>query len=178
MFSISLKVVRLVILVMPRHVGPQQRENAVALLAAGVHTIPEIATLCSTTRQSVHRWKKNLKSFSTATSPYCRPGPPRCIEPPQFDALLQLLFEKPDTYLDEAVVFLWDEFRLQVSLKTVSKHLREVNWSKKKVSKVLLTMKKQLAVLTLRRLVYLLRNVANSFEMRTSLRCRNTPQNS
>jgi hypothetical protein len=47
------------------------------------------------------------------------------------DALRERLIEKPDMYLDEMIVFLWDDFRILVSPLTVSRALASISWSKK-----------------------------------------------
>ena len=47
-------------------------------------------------------------------------------------ALLDYLWVKPDRYLDELVLYLWDEFNTFVSPSTVSRDLKAAGWSKKK----------------------------------------------
>lgn len=47
------------------------------------------------------------------------------------EALLELLDEYPDFYLDELQEFLWVEYELQVSLSTVSRTLKSCGWSTK-----------------------------------------------
>ena len=52
------------------------------------------------------------------------------------DALCEHLLEKPNQYLDEMVVFLWDEFRVSVSSSAVSRALKSIGWSKKTCRRV------------------------------------------
>lgn len=47
-------------------------------------------------------------------------------------ALCDHLFEKPDLYQDEMVLFLWDEFRVLVTVHSIGRALKSINWSKKK----------------------------------------------
>ena len=46
-------------------------------------------------------------------------------------ALQQHLLEKPGLYLDEMVVFLWDEFEGIVTTLSISRALRSIGWLKK-----------------------------------------------
>lgn len=45
-------------------------------------------------------------------------------------ALREHLLEKPELYLDEMVVFLWDEFEVLVMMATISRALAAIGWSK------------------------------------------------
>lgn len=118
---------------MGRHVATTQREQAVTMLESGFYTLDEIAEATSMSVRSVQRYRENLRLFGNSQSPHVVTGPRRQIEPQIFDALIELLIQRPDTYLDEAVVFLWDEFRVLVSVQTVSATLREAGWTRKKV---------------------------------------------
>ena len=42
------------------------------------------------------------------------------------DALCDHLLEKPDQYIDEMVVFLWDEFEVLVTTSTLSRALASI----------------------------------------------------
>lgn len=52
------------------------------------------------------------------------------------EVLKEHLFEKPELYLEEMVVFLWDEFDVLVSPSSISKALRSINWCKKTARRV------------------------------------------
>jgi len=51
-------------------------------------------------------------------------------------ALREHLLEKPELYLDEMVVFLWDEFEVLVTTATISRALASIGWSKKTAHRV------------------------------------------
>jgi transposase len=46
-------------------------------------------------------------------------------------ALCDHLLEKPGSYVDEMVIFLWDEFRVRVTNSSLKRALASVGWSKK-----------------------------------------------
>lgn len=46
-------------------------------------------------------------------------------------ALQQHLLEKPGPYLDEMVIFLWDELQVVVTAMSISRALKSISWSKK-----------------------------------------------
>jgi hypothetical protein len=47
------------------------------------------------------------------------------------NALCHHLLEKPQLYLDEMAIFLWDEFQVRVEPWTISRALKREGWSKK-----------------------------------------------
>ena len=52
------------------------------------------------------------------------------------EALCEHLLEKPELYLEEMVVFLWDEFDVLVSTSSISRALKSICWSKKAARRV------------------------------------------
>jgi transposase len=52
------------------------------------------------------------------------------------NALYEHLLEKPDLYQDEMVLFLLDEFDIQVSTQSIGRMLRSNGWTKKKIRRV------------------------------------------
>ena len=52
------------------------------------------------------------------------------------DVLREHLLEKPELYLEEMAVFLWDEFDVLVSPSSISGALRSINWLKKTARRV------------------------------------------
>jgi transposase len=76
------------------------------------------------------------ESRGLATAPLNGRGRRRSITPPMLDALLQHLLEKPDLYLEEMEVFLWDEFEVRIPKSTISRTLRSAGWSKKTARRV------------------------------------------
>jgi hypothetical protein len=51
-------------------------------------------------------------------------------------ALCEHLLEKPELYLEEMAVFLWDEFEVLVLTCNISRALKSVGWSKKAACRV------------------------------------------
>jgi hypothetical protein len=47
------------------------------------------------------------------------------------EALQEYLLERPDRYLDELAVFLWDEFEALIPSCTIGKTLKSAGWSRK-----------------------------------------------
>jgi hypothetical protein len=47
------------------------------------------------------------------------------------EALCDRLLEKPGLYVDEMAIFLWDEFRVQITNSSLKRALTSVGWSKK-----------------------------------------------
>ena len=58
------------------------------------------------------------------------------MTPLMLETLLDLLSERPDLYLDEMAVFLWDRFDELLSKSTISKALASAKWSKKVARRV------------------------------------------
>jgi hypothetical protein len=52
------------------------------------------------------------------------------------NALYERLLEKPDLYQDEMVLFLLDEFEIQVSTQRIGRILRSNGWTKKTIRRV------------------------------------------
>jgi hypothetical protein len=61
---------------------------------------------------------------------------PRTVTPPILDALREHLLENPYLYLDEMVVFLWDEFHTLVTTFGIRRALISVGWSKKPARRI------------------------------------------
>jgi transposase len=89
---------------------------------------------CSIRR--VKRIRSNMKAFGSVHAPWNGGGCPRSITPQMLEALREHLLEKPDQYLDEMAVFLWDEFDALVATSTISRTLKSINWSKKACRRV------------------------------------------
>lgn len=72
-----------------------------------------------------------MRFFGTMKAPWNGGGRPRSITPSMLEALREHLVEKPDQYLDEMVLYLWDEFKISASTSGVSRALKSIGWSKK-----------------------------------------------
>jgi hypothetical protein len=49
------------------------------------------------------------------------------------EALLDYLSNKPELYLEEMACFIWDEFKVVISMGALSRALGKAGWSKKQV---------------------------------------------
>ena len=52
------------------------------------------------------------------------------------DALCEHLWENPGLYLEEMVAFLWDKFKVLVTIYSVARELHSIKWTKKKIRRV------------------------------------------
>lgn len=95
------------------------------------YTNAQIAKAAHCTPRSIRTIRSNLKCFGSVTAPMNGVGRRRTITPPMLEALCEHLLEKPNLYQDEMVVFLWDEFRVLVTIYSVGRALASVGWSKK-----------------------------------------------
>lgn len=94
-------------------------------------TTAEIADAAGCSPRSVTTIRSNLRQFGDTRAPPIRAGRPRSITPPMLEALCDHLQEKPDLYLDEMAIFLWDEFGTQATTSSIRRALISKNWSKK-----------------------------------------------
>lgn len=77
--------------------------------------------------------RRNLRLFGTVHVPLNRVGRRRTITPPMLDALREHLLEKPGLYLDEMVIFIWDEFRILATTSSIRRALSFTGLSKKSI---------------------------------------------
>ncbi|KAI2734408.1 hypothetical protein DTO013E5_9997 [Penicillium roqueforti] len=75
--------------------------------------------------------RKNLRLFGNVNAPPNRVGRRRTITPLMIEALRDHLLEKPGLYLDEMVIFFWDEFRMLATTSSIRRALTFMGWSKK-----------------------------------------------
>jgi hypothetical protein len=78
-------------------------------------------TGCST--RSIKAIRSNLRYFGNTKAPSNGRGRRRSITPSILDALYEHLLEKPNQYLDEIAVFLWDEFEILTTTSSISRAL-------------------------------------------------------
>jgi transposase len=81
-------------------------------------------------KRSIINISNNLRQFGNVGAPATRVGRRRSITPPMIEALCDRLLEKPGLYVDERTIFLWDEFRVQVTNSSLKRALASVGWSK------------------------------------------------
>jgi transposase len=102
------------------------------MIADGGFYDTEIADAVECSRNAVGAIRANIQCFGRTNAPRNVSGPRRSITPSMHEAMLDFLLSKPEQYLDELVVFIWDEFEVLVSTSTVSRELKSVGWSKKR----------------------------------------------
>ena len=91
----------------------------------------QMADVAECSERSIKAIRSNLHYFGTTKAPPNGGRRPRSITPPMLEALCKHLFEKPELYLEEMVVLLWDEFEVLVSTSSISRALKSICWSKK-----------------------------------------------
>ncbi|KAJ5513129.1 hypothetical protein N7463_002681 [Penicillium fimorum] len=87
------------------------------------------AAECS--EKTIKNTRRNLRLFGQVHAPSTRIGRRRSITPLMLEALCDHLLEKPGLYLEEMVIFLWDEFRMLASTSSIRRALVSKGWSKK-----------------------------------------------
>jgi transposase len=107
------------------------------MLISGTLTQAQIATAARCSERGVRRIARNLRDFGRTQAPSnSTGGRRRRITPQMLDALREHLLEKPGLYQDEMVIFLYDEFRVLVTVPNISKALKSIGWSKKVMRRV------------------------------------------
>lgn len=96
----------------------------------------QIAGVAECSARSVCAIKSNVRQYGSTRVPSNVGGRPRSITPAMSNALYEHLLEKPDLYQDEMVLFLLDEFDIQVSTQSIGRMLRPNGWTKKKIRHV------------------------------------------
>ncbi|KAI2791665.1 hypothetical protein POX_c04532 [Penicillium oxalicum] len=81
--------------------------------------------------RTIKNVRRNLRLFGSVHAPSNRIGRRRSITPPMLESLCDHLLEKPGLYLDEMVVFLWDEFHTLATTSSIRRALTSKGWSKK-----------------------------------------------
>jgi transposase len=94
-------------------------------------TISQMAKAAECSKRSVINISNNLRWFGNVRAPPIPVGRRRSVTPPMLQALCDHLLEKPGLYVDEMAIFLWDEFRVQVTNSSLKRALASVGWSKK-----------------------------------------------
>lgn len=80
---------------------------------------------------TVKNIRRNLRQFGSVHAPPTRVGRRRTVTPSMLQALCEHLLEKSGLYLDEMVLFLWDEFDTLVTTSSIRRALIAKGWSKK-----------------------------------------------
>ena len=75
----------------------------------------------------------NLQLFSNIRVSRNSAGQQSSITSLMLKALCEHLFEKSDLYLNEMMIFLWDEFKVLATKSSISRALFSEDWSKKTI---------------------------------------------
>ena len=94
-------------------------------------TTSQMAEGAEYSKRSIINISNNIRRFANVRAPPTRVGRRRSITPPITEALCDHLLEKPGLYVDEMVIFLWGEFRVQATNSSLKRALASVGWSKK-----------------------------------------------
>lgn len=96
----------------------------------------EMADAAGCSERSIKAIRSNIRYFGSTKAPPNGGGGCRSITLQMLEVLKEHLLEKPELYLEEMAVFLWDEFEVLVSPSSISRALRSSNWSKKTARRV------------------------------------------
>ena len=96
----------------------------------------EIADAATCSTRGVYRIKRRLRIFGTTKAPSNSAGRPRSVTPPMLDALCEHLLDNPGLYHHEMVDFVWDKFRVLVTVSSIKRALNYRGWSKKKIGRI------------------------------------------
>lgn len=116
---------------MAPNLAASQRNLIHDMIISKSFTARQIADAAGYSIRGVKPFRLNMRFFGTMKAPWNGGGRPRSITPSMLEALREHLVEKPDQYLDEMVLYLWDEFKISASTSGVSRALKSIGWSKK-----------------------------------------------
>jgi hypothetical protein len=85
-----------------------------------------MANVAGYSTRSIKAIRSNLHYFGTTKAPLNGVGRPRYITPPILEALREYLLSKPDRYLDELAILLWDDFDVLVITMSISRALASI----------------------------------------------------
>lgn len=94
-------------------------------------TTSQMAEAAECSEPTIKNIRRNLRLFGSVHAPPNRIGRRRSITPLMLEALCKHLLEKPGLYLDEMVLFLWDEFQTLATTSSIRRALASKDWSKK-----------------------------------------------
>lgn len=116
---------------MAPNLAPSKHELIYDMIYSGELSLTDMAQAAGCNKSTISRISSNIRIFGSVKAPLNKGGRPRSIAPAMLEALCDHLIEKPALYLEEMVVFLWDEFALQATKSSVSRALQSKGWSKK-----------------------------------------------
>lgn len=101
-----------------------------ALISSPPLTTSQIARIADCSPRSVRTIRLNLHCFGNVRAPPNGVGCCQSITPSMLNVLCDHLLKKPNLYQDEMVLFLWDGFRVLVTVH-IGRALQLIGWSKK-----------------------------------------------
>lgn len=117
--------------------APNLAPSKLELISDMIHSrelsVSQMARAAGCNRRTILRISSNIKIFGSAKAPPNKGGRPRSVTPVMLEALCEHLIEKPNLYLHEMAIFLWDEFAIQAATSSISRVLASKGWSKKTV---------------------------------------------
>lgn len=118
---------------MARNLESWQREIIIHMMRSRKRLITsQMAKVAKCTERSITNIHKNMRLFGSVRSPPISAGRPPNITSPMLDALLHRLTEKPWLYVEEMMIFLWDEFNVLPSPSSIKRALSREGWTEKK----------------------------------------------
>lgn len=116
---------------MAPNLAASKHELIYDMIHSGELSVSQMAKAAGCHRSTILRISSNIKDFGSVKAPPNKGGRPRSISPVMLTALCDHLLEKPNLYLDEMAIFLWDEFEIQATKSSISRALTYKGWSKK-----------------------------------------------
>jgi len=91
-----------------------------------------IARVTGVSRQTVARIRLYLTEFDTLRTPtYALRGRPRSLAPREEQFIINLLIDRPSAYLYEVQTALVEEFQIWAEIRTISRTIYRLGWSRK-----------------------------------------------
>jgi transposase len=114
--------------------APSQHDLIRDMILHQTLTTREMADAAGCSERCIKAIRSNLHYFGTTKAPPNGGGRHPSITLHMLEVLRENLLEKPELYLEEMAVFLWDG--VLVSPSSISRALLSINWSKKTARQV------------------------------------------
>lgn len=122
---------------MPPPLPKEVRDDVEALFDREMDCMT-IASLLNISVRQVQRMKQNCNEFGTVTAPKVgAQGRPRLLDEKMGVDLLEYLKKKPTACFDEMACFLFYEFQVEISPRSINRYLKRAGWSRRAVGDVL-----------------------------------------
>jgi transposase len=121
---------------MAPNLAPSQHDLIRDMILHQKLTTREMVEAAGCSERSIKAIRSNLRYFGSTKAPPNGGGGCRSLTPQMLEVLREHLVVKPELYLEEMAVFLWDEFDVLLSPSSISRALLSINWSKKTARRV------------------------------------------